>query len=496
MNKMQKIQSINDRLQALRKDNSILGELCLKIQDCISDERLLPSELRDETIAHLKNMKEVYDVCVEDYKELTGAEELPAAFEEADLSMKEQYELCCKEEIMKPAIRFKRLKTDNPIEINALKEAQDKVDLIDLNSVTVEECREIYRPYTDFMEALEEKSAIRRIGYVRKLEDAFEHVLIAGAVINQDLYDSDDDGEFEEEDFDEYDPNVDDFLKVPSYVSDEDSDENDDSEIDETISEKYGEEADASLPEKEEIADIKEDAPADSVDNEDGDTFREETTEESSEETTGKSSEGTEPAEGDAVTENYLDVFDRDYIAYYRIASEKEKPLDFEKLSGWAQEGETFGEEGVRNILTDVGFHIAEITEQDRIRGKYECYNVILDRQDSVLTGKESLPLANFKRESCEEGFRVVCLYGIFNGESLSRAFREIGNRHHTLILFQEPITQGVRRSLVRLVRKEGISKEFAMMDKVVYAYLGSNYSADEINKMFLDIVMPGPETE
>ena len=550
MNKMQKLQSVNDQIRTLRKDNDVLAELCLRIEDYIRDKKFLPADLYDSALLQLRSMKEAQELCRDDYTALVGAENLPETFSEADERMEKQYELFCKEEIIQHAVRFRNLVTDNPLEADALKEAQNQTEIVDPNTLTLEDCRVKYQPYIDFLSALAEKNVYTRIGYVRKLEETFASELIAGAIINQDIYEPDKAEEgFEEEDLDEYDTNPEETVAAPSYISDEDADETETDDIDDVITddvteqaeeisaeeepdaaadeeiveedvsseETVGEEVPAEAePEEEASGDESEEEPDAEAITEDTETSAEETAEEAADEAgnfpdreedaeTGEETEAAttadetaveEAAEEIPVIEDYLEDFDRNYVSYYRAASDKEEPLAAQHLSNWTEDGETFGAEGVKKLLSDIGFHVHEIEEQDKIRGKYENYNVVLEGQDSVLNGDEPTPLANFKREACLEGFRVVCLYGTFSGEALSRAFREIGNRHHTLIFFQEPMTQGVRRSLVRLVRKEGLRKEFAVIDKVVYAYLERNYKADQIKKMFLDIVMPGPDTK
>ena len=443
---------------------------------------------------------------------------------------------------MQYAVRFRNLVTDNPVEAVALKEAQDKTEIVDPNTLTLEECRVKYQPYIDYLNALAEKNVYTRIGYVRKLEESFVSELVAGAIINQDIHDSGNAEEtFEEEDLDDYDLNSEETVAAPSFIEDEDPDDVETDEIEDAVPEEAAEQAEETAA-AEDIAEdaveeeiptaevIAEDTPSEEIPAEETsveeieeesadeaeadvtETSAVETSEEAVVETTDKAGnfpageaeaqegeaadKAAEAAEEIPVIEDYLEDFDRNYVSYYRAAADKEEPLTAQHLSGWAKDSETFGAEGIKNILTDIGFHVHEIEEQDKIRGKYENYNVVLEGQDSALDGDEPTPLVNFKREACLEGFRVVCLYGTFSGEALSRAFREIGNRHHTLIFFQEPMTQGVRRSLVRLVRKEGLRKEFAVIDKVVYAYLERNYTPDRIKKMFLDIVMPGPETK
>lgn len=549
MNKMQKLQSVNDQIRTIRDDNNVLAELCARIGGYVKEGKFLPEDLYDSAIMQLNSMKEAQALCRKDYADIVGTDSLPETFSEADERMEKQRELFCKEEIIQNAVRFRNLVTDNPMEADALKEAQDKTEIVDPNTLTLDECRVKYQPYIDYLNALTEKNVYTRIGYVRKLEESFVSELVAGAIINQDIHDPENTEEtFEEEDLDDYDINTEETVAAPSFIEDEDPDDADTDEFEESVPEEVTEQAEetgaveeiAEVSEEDEIT--AEDASAEESVAEDmpsEETAAEETSVEESEEepageevtdvtkasaveTAGEAAvettdeadnfpagdeeaqegeadevaEAAETAEEIPVIEDYLEDFDRNYVSYYRAASDKEEPFAAQHLFGWAKDDETFGAEGVKKILSDIGFHVHDIEEQDKIRDKYENYNVVLEGRDSVLDGDEPTPLVNFKREACLEGFRVVCLYGTFSGEALSRAFREIGNRHHTLIFFQEPMTQGVRRSLVRLVRKEGLRKEFAVIDKVVYAYLERNYKPDRIKKMFLDIVMPGPDTK
>lgn len=538
MNKMQKLQSVNDQIRTLRNDNNVLAELCARIEGYVKEGKFLPADLYDSAIMQLNSMKEAQDVCRKDYTDLVGTDSLPETFSEADKKMEKQHELFCKEEIMQYAVRFRNLVTDNPVEAVALKEAQDKTEIVDPNTLTLEECRVKYQPYIDYLNALAEKNVYTRIGYVRKLEESFVSELVAGAIINQDIHDSGNVEEtFEEEDLDDYDLNSEETVAAPSFIEDEDPDDAEANELEDAVPDVVAEQAEEPVETEEipaaeasaeeaaaeetpseeipaEVTSVEEIEEESANEAETGvtETSAVETSEEAAVETAYEAGnfpagdataqeeeaavEAAEAAEEIPVIEDYLEDFDRNYVSYYRAASDKEEPLEAQHLASWTKDGETFGPEGVKKILTDIGFHVHDIEEQDKIRDKYENYNVVLEGRDSVLDGNEPTPLVNFKREACLEGFRVVCLYGTFSGEALSRAFREIGNRHHTLIFFQEPMTQGIRRSLVRLVRKEGLRKEFAVIDKVVYAYLERNYKPDRIKKMFLDIVMPGPETK
>ena len=73
MNKMQKLQSVNDQIRTLRKDNDVLAELCLRIEDYIQDKKFLPADLYDSALLQLRSMKEAQELCRNDYTALVGA---------------------------------------------------------------------------------------------------------------------------------------------------------------------------------------------------------------------------------------------------------------------------------------------------------------------------------------------------------------------------------------------------------------------------------------
>ncbi|MDO4803400.1 MAG: hypothetical protein Q4A32_01100 [Lachnospiraceae bacterium] len=768
MDRMERLQCVNDTLRTLRYDNTLLGEMCLRIQEYVSEERFLPSELQDNLLRLVQDMREGQNKCRAGYKAVVGSADLPDTYAEAERRLKKQHELFCKEDIVQSAVIFKRLVTDNPSEADALKRAQENTVIVSPANMTMERCRERYKPYMDFLAALSENNAGVRIGYVRELEKHFAPELIAGAVITRDIYDPEENGESYEDDLDDYDEGIEESVASPSYLSEESSDEDADSfsdgrleaeeaeaarvaedvipvkkkvapteeaagrerevgaalapettedaneeitsEAEDTDAEvpergdagmeaAEAEDADAEVPETgdavwetAEAGDVDEEAPesgdavwetseasdadekvsntgyadeetlnaedvdeetsesgdddwkvpeaedadgevsetgddaaradisyaatvssdgqyvepetADNNDEEDVDSedkdsrnldsevsdreaiseetegfeacreyvvqgdeealpgFREnavsEVTAEDAEESVYMLSMSDEmeelPSDADVSTENvkafwnwpsnqakpddvetaefgkqdkqaepdeaenaasinvadeaeaaasissdepevldYLADFDENYIEYYLQTADAKEPMSAKHLPTWPGQGGAFKIEGVKDVLTALGFQIDTLEELDRIRGKYENYNVVLEQMDSQ-PARDDAAFASFRREACMTGFRIVCLYGAFSGEELSRAFREIGNRYHTLILFQNPMTQGIRRSLIKLVRRPGLQKEFAVLDKVAYRYLDDHYKPDTINDMFLDIVMPGPE--
>ena len=264
MNKMQKLQSVNDQIRTLRNDNNALAELCARIEGYVKEGKFLPADLYDSAIMQLNSMKEAQDVCRKDYTDLVGTDSLPVTFSEAAEKMEKQRELFCKEEIMHYAVRFRNLVTDNPVEAAALKEAQDKTEIVDPSTLTLEECRIKYQPYIDYLNALAEKNVYTRIGYVRKLEESFVSELVAGAIINQDIHDSGNAEEtFEEEDLDDYDLNSEETVAAPSFIEDEDLDDVETDEIEDAVPEEAAEQAEETAA-AEDIAEaaVEEEIPA------------------------------------------------------------------------------------------------------------------------------------------------------------------------------------------------------------------------------------------
>ena len=370
MNKMQKLQSVNDQIRTLRNDNNVLAELCARIEGYVKEGKFLPADLYDSALMQLNSMKEAQDVCRKDYTDLVGTDSLPETFSEADKKMEKQHELFCKEEIMQYAVRFRNLVTDNPVEAVALKEAQDKTEIVDPNTLTLEECRVKYQPYIDYLNALTEKNVYTRIGYVRKLEESFVSELVAGAIINQDIHDSGNVEEtFEEEDLDDYDLNSEETVAAPSFIEDEDPDDAEANELEDAVPDAVAEQAEEPV-ETEEIPAAETGVT---------ETSAVETSEEAAVETADEAGnfpagdataqeeeaavEAAEAAEEIPVIEDYLEDFDRNYVSYYRAASDKEEPLAAQHLSSWTKDGETFGPEGVKKILTDIGFHVHDIEE-------------------------------------------------------------------------------------------------------------------------------------
>lgn len=63
MNKMQKLQSVNDQIRTLRDDNNVLAELCARIEGYVKEEKFLPADLYDSAIMQLNSMKEAQALC-------------------------------------------------------------------------------------------------------------------------------------------------------------------------------------------------------------------------------------------------------------------------------------------------------------------------------------------------------------------------------------------------------------------------------------------------
>ena len=70
--------------------------------------------------------------------------------------------------------------------------------------------------------------------------------------------------------------------------------------------------------------------------------------------------------------------------------------------------------------------------------------------------------------------------------------FKEIGNVDNTLVLLDYALELPTRRSLARKIKAEsGITKIFAVIDRVLMMYLVKNYDEMQINKILMSLIMP-----
>ena len=146
--------------------------------------------------------------------------------------------------------------------------------------------------------------------------------------------------------------------------------------------------------------------------------------------------------------------------------------------------------EHIRELLLDLGFSDPRVTTQTRL-DRMDSFNVILKKPVNGRKSNYTHPISIFGSEAEDNGFRVVCTFGRRQPEELIDSFKAIGSAKNTLMFLDYALTLPERRKLARLAKKEFNGKTFAVVDRVVAAYLAKHYSVTAMNRMLMSIVIP-----
>jgi len=228
-------------------------------------------------------------------------------------------------------------------------------------------------------------------------------------------------------------------------------------------------------------------------------------------------SEGKIYSEPELLSQTHLQHFLEDYGDYYdrvRKSGESFKNLvgksqKFSKAAtskgikggeiltdNWIPNGfpqnNDVGEERLGKLLTALGFKVESVKKTGAINKDALNYKVKLTPPANGQSSNYNHPIAAFGSNAEIYGFRVTCIFGTYNAEGLITRFKEIGNAENTLVLLDYALELPTRRSLARKIKAEsGITKIFAVVDRVLMMYLVKNYDAMQINKMLMSLTMP-----
>lgn len=156
----------------------------------------------------------------------------------------------------------------------------------------------------------------------------------------------------------------------------------------------------------------------------------------------------------------------------------------------WLPGGSKLGVEKLKNLLNCLGFKVADIKVQNAI-GKFEHFSVQTERAKGGQRDNYTHPIAAFGSGAAQDGFRVVCINGAYDADSLIEIMKEIGNAKHTMILYDNALPMGERRRLARKTKNALGDKLFAVVDRTVMMFLVRNYDETKMNKMLVSLVTP-----
>jgi len=159
-------------------------------------------------------------------------------------------------------------------------------------------------------------------------------------------------------------------------------------------------------------------------------------------------------------------------------------------LEAWPKSGRGSNQSAMmRQLLRVLGFSVAAVEARLPI-GRTENYEV---RLAEAAGGRRNYahPFAAFGSRATETPFRVICLYGKFDADTLIDRFKEIGTAKNTLVFLDHALRKDQRNRLARKTKLEIPECAFAVVDRVVIGYLAEHYVETKINRMLLSITMP-----
>lgn len=156
----------------------------------------------------------------------------------------------------------------------------------------------------------------------------------------------------------------------------------------------------------------------------------------------------------------------------------------------WLPGGSALGQDRLRELLSCLGFKIDTVQQQTAI-GKFENYFVKGSMPENGLRVVYTHPVAAFGSGVAEDGFRAVCINGMYDADGLIDIMKKIGDAKHTLILIDTALSKSERRRLARKTKNALGDKLFAVVDRTVMMFLVRNYDENKINRMLVSLIAP-----
>lgn len=205
------------------------------------------------------------------------------------------------------------------------------------------------------------------------------------------------------------------------------------------------------------------------------------------------------------IEEDFLKDFLDNYDDYYKPVSQKDKAFATlvsartrnkeergarKMAENWLPGGSLLGKDRLEILLTCFGFKVDSVKPQPAI-GKFEHFTVQTASVKGGQRANYTHPIAAFGSGASEEGFRVVCINGNYDADSLIEIMKQIGNAKHTMILYDNALPITERRKLARKSKNALGDKLICVVDRTVMMFLVRNYDETKNNKMLIALVTP-----
>lgn len=153
----------------------------------------------------------------------------------------------------------------------------------------------------------------------------------------------------------------------------------------------------------------------------------------------------------------------------------------------------------MKRLLSALGWDVDRATLQEESladlesgrRGKRILFRVTLEASANHARSRYQHPIAIFGSEAERDGFRAVCLFGQYDADNLVATCSRLSATLHTIIFLDYALNLQQRRRLARKMKEARLGKTFAVVDRVVIAYLFRNYDEIQVNRMLMMLIMP-----
>ncbi|MBQ8791707.1 MAG: hypothetical protein IJZ51_10400 [Ruminiclostridium sp.] len=158
-------------------------------------------------------------------------------------------------------------------------------------------------------------------------------------------------------------------------------------------------------------------------------------------------------------------------------------------LRKWIPYGRKATPEQITELLTALGFKPVSVTPDEGVDA--DAYQVYCRKQIGRAYYNNCIPAFSSKSES--EGFRVLCLYGRYDCDTLMDKFRSVNSTaKHTLVFLDYVLNIDDRKKLAQKLKSEKtFTKAFIVVDRVILFYLAKHYAENTIIKRLMAITMP-----
>ena len=155
----------------------------------------------------------------------------------------------------------------------------------------------------------------------------------------------------------------------------------------------------------------------------------------------------------------------------------------------WPSAGGSMDVQRIGALLCQLGFSVSKVRAVRNTKTEQQ-YEVLLAESAG---GRRSFshPFADFGSRGARVPFRVVCLYGRFDADALIAKFKEIGTAKHTIVLLDYALSEDQRRRFARKTKSDIPECAFALVDRVVAAYIAEHYEETKLPQMLFSITMP-----